>query len=103
MKQLPIPPQIKQVVNRLAPLAKHHYFIFLLVLLGGLLAASFTVSQTLILPSDSEYQSQKELELLRAQFDAETIKKIEALQRPGEGGSVPATSAPGARTNPFAE
>lgn len=103
MKKFPIPPQLKQLAARLVPLARHHYFIFLLVLLGGLLLASFTVSQTLILASDSEYQSQKELELLRAQFDAETIKKIEALQRPGEGGSVPTTSTPGARTNPFAE
>lgn len=98
-----IPPQIKQLAASLAPIARHHYFIFLLALLIGLLWASFTVSQILTMPPDSAYQSQKEVELSRAQFDQDTIKRIEALQRSNEGGSVPPTASPGARTNPFAE
>lgn len=87
----------------LRPLLLRHYFISTLGLLFILIAAVFLVNQTLQAPSDEAYRSEKSSGGINAQFDQATIKKIENLQRSTDQPSSEPTSAPGTRTNPFAE
>jgi len=103
MKLIKIPTQLSGIVIKLKTLGRHHYFIFTLLLLGGLTAAVYLVNLTLVASTDQTYYDQKLSESLSAKFDQNTIEKIENLQKSNEHSAIPPTLAPGARTNPFAE
>jgi hypothetical protein len=103
MKPIKLPPQITNMLGKLRLVAKHHYFIFTILLLGGLTAAVYLVNITLGAPTDQTYYSQKLSESLNSKFDEATIKKIENLQKSDEHSAIPPDLPAGARTNPFAE
>lgn len=102
MQKIKLPKQVKDILAKAKPVLKHHYFIFALVLLMGLVVGVYAVNQVLIMPRDQEYYLQQSNDLTDVTFDKETIEKIEALQTSGEQTAVPAPPANG-RTNPFAE
>ena len=97
-----LPPQLATLPARLRPIAKHHYFIYALVLLGGLIAAMYVVNGTLNAPGDQAYQDEQSKNLLKGNFDQATIKKIEELNKSSESSTAPPPPS-GVRTNPFAE
>lgn len=102
MKQIKLPKQLVALGARGKKLLKHHYFIFTLLLLCGLVWAVYVVNETLSAPTDESYRVQKISESIDANFDKATIEKIEALQKSNEqSAGLPAPT--GARTNPFAE
>ncbi len=97
-----IPPQAKKWLGKLKPIVRHHYFIYALLLLGGLLAAMYAINMALTAPQDTVYQQQQEKATLKGSFDQATIKKIEDLNTSGEQSTAPPPPS-GVRTNPFAE
>lgn len=101
--KLPFTNQFQAVTNQFKKLGRHHYFIFIVLLLSGLVVAVYVVNQTLTAPSDKAYREQKIKESLSASFDRATIEKIENLQKSSETGTTPPPAQPGVRTNPFAE
>lgn len=103
MKQLKLPAQLTQILNRFTALAKHHYFISVVVLLASLSFAVFVVNETLSKTEDEEYYQQKLSESLKATFDKDTIEKIQKLQKSTEHSAIPPELPAGARTNPFSE
>lgn len=94
--------QLTPIVNKVKVVGRHHYFIFVVVLLCGLAVAVYVVNQTLASRTDQAYLDQKQLESLKASFDDATIEKIENLQKSNESSTAPPPSG-SARTNPFAE
>lgn len=103
MKPIKLPPQLASIAAKLKAIARHHYFIFTVLLLVGLTSAVYLVNITLGAPADQAYYDQKLSESLNAKFDEATIKKIENLQKSNEHSAIPPQLPPGARTNPFAE
>lgn len=93
----------KKYFRILRPLAKHHYFVYSIVLLSGLLVAVFTTNQTLTAPADEAYRSEKLSSGVNASFNQQTIKKIEELKRSSESGNNQTPTPVGARSNPFSE
>ena len=77
MQKVKLPKQVKDIVKKLQPVLKHHYFIFALILLLGLVAGVYAVNQVLTLPRDQGYYLQQSSDLTDVTFDSETIKKIE--------------------------
>lgn len=103
MKPIKLPAQIEDLLHKLKSVGRHHYFIFTVLLLGGLTVAVYLVDGTLTGQTDQEYYDQKLRESLNASFDKNTIDKIENLQKSDEHSAAPPELPPGARTNPFAE
>jgi hypothetical protein len=101
--RIKLPPQVVTFVRKLKPIARHHYFLSSLVILGGMVAAVYVVNETLSSPSDDSYRQEKITKGLGGSFDQATIKKVEALKKSSEQANNPAPPDPGVRTNPFAE
>src|SRR5688500_17174479 len=92
----------KKYLRVLKPLSKHHYFAYSIALLCGLAVAVFMINETLTVPTDEAYRAEKLSTGVNANFNQQTIKKIEELKRSSEAGdnlSLPT----GVRTNPFSE
>lgn len=102
MQKIKLPKQVKDILQKLKPLLRHHYFIFALILLLGLVAGVYAVNQALTMPRDQEYYLRQSANLTDVTFDQETIQKIESLQTSSEQTAAPTPPANG-RTNPFAE
>ncbi len=90
------------MLGRFQVLGKHHYFIYSIVLLSGLIVAIYVVNDTLSATGDDTYRQTKEQEMLKGNFDQATIKKIEELNKSTENSTAPAPPS-GVRSNPFAE
>ncbi|MGH7196798.1 MAG: hypothetical protein ACREGJ_03480 [Candidatus Saccharimonadales bacterium] len=97
-----LPPVVVAYLIKLKPLALHHYFVFLLLLLLGLTLAVYQVNQILSMPTDENYRQEKLSSGLKVRFDQDTIEKVKSLQKSSEQatGSEP---LPAGRINPFAE
>ena len=72
---------------------RYHVIIFVLVVVGGLSAATFTLYQTVISSKSADTTTQNR------NFDNETIEKIRGL-RSADDASTPLV-LPSGRTNPF--
>lgn len=103
MKPIKLPTQLTDIADRLKAVGKHHYFVFTVLLLCSLAAVVYLVDSALRSSTDSSYRDKRLSEILKSDFDKETIQKIENLQKSDEASTAPTTPAPGARTNPFAE
>lgn len=96
---------LKAPAALLRPLARHQYFIALLVMLCGLAVAVYMVNNALNMPTDDTYRAELLKKTVGTQFNKntqETIDKIESLQRSSEQSSQNQT-LPSGRINPFAE
>lgn len=105
MKLPAIPLKLRNQLHRLAPIVRHHYFIVMLVLFGGLAYAIYSVDQTLNTPSDGAYQAKQLQSTIGSKFNQNakvTIEKIKSLQKSTDttGQEAP---LPAGRINPFAE
>ena len=86
--------KLKATLNRRAGI------IFIVFVLGVVVYSVSSVNFLINLPSDEEYRTQKQQELTSTQFNAKTIKKIDAL---GDRNNPPTPTLPGGRINPFIE
>lgn len=101
--KIKLPKQITEVIDKLAVIGKHHYFISVVVLLIGLSYTVFVVNETLSATKDDAYYQQRITESLKATFDKTTIDKIQELQKSSDSGTQQPELPTGVRTNPFAE
>jgi hypothetical protein len=100
-----VPKQMRIVQKILNPIWAHRLFIVIVLLLGGLSAAVYQVSQILELPTDVSYRDTKTQATIGNKFKKsakDTIAKIESLQKSSDkvGKSL---ALPAGRINPFAE
>jgi hypothetical protein len=103
--ELKIPPAILAYLSKLKPLAKHHYFIVTIVLLGAVGGVIYTVNQTINSTGDQEYKAKQLQATIGSKFNKstkDTIEKIKSLQTISDGVSQ-AKPLPSGRINPFAE
>jgi hypothetical protein len=101
--KIKLPKQITEVIDKLAIIGKHHYFISVVLLLIGLTYAVYVVNETLSATKDDAYYQQRITESLKASFDKATIEKIQELQKSSDSGIAQPELPQGVRTNPFAE
>ncbi len=105
MKLPAIPLRLRNQLHKLAPLARHHYFIVAIILFGGLAFALYSVGQTLNTPTDSAYQAKQLQSTIGSKFNQsakDTIGKIKGLQKSTDTNGQEAP-LPAGRINPFAE
>lgn len=105
MKLPAIPAKIKNQLRKLAPIARHHYFIVSVVIFGSLAFGVYSINQTLNTPSDSEYRDKQMQSTIGSKFNQsakDTISKIKQLQKSTDTSSQE-TPFPTGRINPFAE
>lgn len=92
---------LKSQLSSLSQLiARHHVIIFLVISLGSLTYAVYTVNQTLSMPTDSNYQTEQLSKSISTRFDENTIDKVNQLRSRQEAAAV---RLPGGRINPFNE
>ena len=100
-----LPALLKPVLSSLKKVGKHHYFIVMVVVFGGLAAAVYMVNETLHTNSDASYRDEQLQATIGSKFTKnakDTIERIKSLQKT----SVPnaeQTPLPAGRINPFAE
>ena len=93
--------KVKPFLKPLKPIAKRHYFLSLIVILGFLIYAVYAVSQMLLSPpTDEAYRQEKTAKGTKTTFDQATIDKIRELKKSDESSN---TQLPSGRINPFAE
>lgn len=100
-----VPAFLKPYLAKLKPLARHHYFIVMILLFGGVAYAIFTVNETLNTPSDEIYRTQQSQSTIGFKFNRaaqDTMDKVKSLQKASDPsqGNPP---FPAGRINPFAE
>lgn len=102
--KITIPPLVAQYLNPLRSIARRHYFVSLVLVLGGLAYGVYSVNQVLSMPQDNAYR-QERMQASTTTFtasDEEVIAQIEALQKSTDAsGELP--PFPAGRINPFAE
>jgi hypothetical protein len=100
-----LPPIVKTYLGKLKPIAKHHYFIVMVILFGGVSGAIYLVNETLNQPTDAEYYDQQMHATIGSKFNQNTkttIEKIKSLQKASDPNNAQ-TPLPSGRINPFAE
>jgi hypothetical protein len=103
--KIKLPTLIIATWHKLKPIARHHYFIVMVILFGGVAFAVYTVNETLNAPTDDNYRTTQTNATIGSKFNKSTkttTDQIKALQK-----STDATSGeqplPSGRINPFAE
>lgn len=100
-----VPAFLKPYLEKLRPIAKHHYFIVTVLLFSGVALAIFLVNETLNSPSDEDYRTRQSQSTIGVKFNRaaqDTIDKIKSLQKSTDPAKANAPFPPG-RINPFAE
>jgi hypothetical protein len=103
--KLKIPPIIITYLNKLKPLARHHYFIITVILLSAVAGAIYAVNTTLNDAGDDNYHAKQLQATIGSKFNKstnDTIDKIKSLQKSTDGTSQ-TKPLPSGRINPFAE
>lgn len=103
MKQIKLPKQVSEILAKFAIVGKHHFFISIIVLLVAISYVVYVMNDTLSNTRDQAYYEQRLGESLKANFDKDTIQKIQNLQKSDEHSAIPPEIPAGTRTNPFAE
>lgn len=95
---------IKEVQAQATGVAKkvltHHAIMSFVLIIGILIYTIYTVNNLITQDSDQVYRSEKEAEITQANFDDDTIDKIDELRNSSNAGPP---SLPGGRINPFVE
>lgn len=91
---------ITPLIKPLDKLLRFHYIIFIILVIGMVAYTVYKVNSILNLPTDQEFKSQQEKELLNDGFDTETIKKLKQFNY--SSNPQPTTLPPG-RNSPFSE
>ncbi len=105
MKNIKLPPYITSLLAKAKIAGKHHYFITVVVLFGGLALGVYMVNDTLNQAADENYRTESLGKTIGHKFNASTkatIDKIKELQKTSDPSNTQ-TPLPGGRINPFAE
>lgn len=103
--KIKIPPAVLAYLNKLKPVARHHYFIVTVLLLSAVGGVIYTVNQTLNSAPDDEYKNKQFQATIGSKFNkstTDTIDKIKSLQKATDNTGQP-KPFPDGRINPFAE
>lgn len=88
------------ITEPLMNIAHHHSAIVLFSVLGFMIFATYSFSQSITLPVDETYRSEQQATKVKTRFDEVTIEKIDRLKARQENSAL---SLPAGRINPFTE
>jgi hypothetical protein len=89
------------LLSTIQRVAHYHVIITLVIVMGTLAYAIYTVNNILALPTDQMYADSQQLTIVNGAFDKKTISKIDQLTDRQQNTTL--TLPTGFRINPFAE
>lgn len=96
-------PQLLKLLGSLKPLVEHMQFLMVIVALGFMIFAVYSVTQILQHPTDTAYRNEAAAQSVQTSFDEATIRRIENLRASDQSNPNLQFAIPITRANPFSE